>query len=291
MVESQKNAMRGWELEWPAPAKINLFLHIIGQRSDGYHLLQTAFQFVDLCDTLKFTPRDDTRISRSAGLEGLSPDEDLVVRAAKLLSAATGIRIGVDIRVEKRIPSGGGLGGGSSDAATTLLALNHLWKLNLGRDSLQALGLKLGADVPVFVGGRAAWGEGTGEKLSPMDFPDPYYVVVDPACEVSTADVFREPELTRNSSPVTIPGFLSTGGRNDCEMVVRRRHPEVAQALDWLGSFGDARLTGTGGCVFLACRDLGHAEKVRTQVPAKWAAFAVKGLNRSPALDLIEQLG
>ncbi len=281
----------GWEQSWPAPAKLNLFLHIIGQRPDGYHLLQTAFQFIDLCDMLVFTERDDTRISRSAGLAGLAPDEDLVVKAAKLLSAATGIRRGVDIRVDKKIPSGGGLGGGSSDAATTLLALNFLWQLNLSQDSLQALALKLGADVPVFVGGRAAWAEGRGEKLSPMDFPAPHYVVIDPACEVVTADVFRDPELTRNSSPVTIPGFLSAGGRNDCEMVVRRRYPEVAQALDWLGSFGDARLTGTGGCVFLAASDLDRARAVHTQVPAQWSAFVVKGLNRSPALELIEQLG
>ncbi|NNF52528.1 MAG: 4-(cytidine 5'-diphospho)-2-C-methyl-D-erythritol kinase [Gammaproteobacteria bacterium] len=284
-------AAEGWSLVWPAPAKLNLFLHIVGQRTDGYHLLQTAFQFIDLCDSLVFTPRDDTKISRSAGLEGLPPDEDLVVRAAKLLSAATGIRRGVDIRVDKKIPSGGGLGGGSSDAATTLLALNRLWRLNLGNDSLQTLGLKLGADVPVFVGGRAAWGEGTGEKLSPMDFPAPFYVVVKPACGVVTADVFQDPELTRNSSPVTIPGFLSEGGRNDCEAVVRRRYPEVAQALDWLGSFGDARLTGTGSCVFLATGDLERAREVQSQVPAKWAGFVVKGQNHSPTLDLLEQLG
>lgn len=284
-------AEKDWRIRWPAPAKLNLFLHILGQRADGYHRLQTAFQFIDLMDSLVFTPRDDSRISRSEGLAGLDAEDDLVVKAARLLSAATGIRRGVDIKVEKRIPVGGGLGGGSSDAATTLLALNALWALNLAQDSLQALGLKLGADVPVFVGGRSAWAEGTGEKLSPMDFPTPHYVLIDPHCEVATADVFRDPELTRNSSPVTIPGFLSDGGRNDCEPVVRRRYPEVAQALDWLGAFGDARLTGTGGCVFLACPSAERAAEVHAQVPAEWTAFAVEGRNRSPVLDVIEQLG
>lgn len=280
----------GWASEWPAPAKLNLFLHIVGQRRDGYHLLQTAFQFIDCCDTLTFTMRDDTRITRSQGLASVPENDDLAIRAAKMLCSATGIRRGVDICITKNIPAGGGLGGGSSDAATTLLALNFLWRLGLSTESLLGLALRLGADVPVFAGGRAAWAEGIGDKLSPMDFPQPYYVIVDPGCPVSTAEIFRDPELTRNSSPVTIPRFLSAGGRNDCESVVREHYSEIAQALDWLGSFGESRLTGTGGCVFLACRDREQAEEVCAQVPDRWTALVARGLNRSPVIDLIERL-
>ncbi len=282
--------LQGWRSEWPAPAKLNLFLNIVGQRPDAYHRLQTVFQFIDWCDALVFTPRGDARISRSAGPSEIAPEDDLVVRAARLLKSATGTRLGVDIRVHKQIPVGGGLGGGSSNAATTLLALNHLWGLNLGMDSLQLLGLQLGADVPVFVGGRAAWAEGIGEQLSPLELPECLYLVIDPGVQVSTAAVFADPELTRNSSPVTIPGFLSSGGRNDCETVVRGRYPEVAQALDWLGSFGEARLSGTGGCVFLACRNAAQAEEICAQVPGRWKARVAPGLNRSPVLSLIEQL-
>ncbi len=279
-----------WAARWPAPAKLNLFLHIVGQRPDGYHRLQTAFQFIELADTLEFSEREDTRIARSGGLAGVGEDDDLTVRAARLLSAATGIRKGVDIRITKRIPAGGGLGGGSSDAATTLLALNLLWRLNLAPDSLATMGLQLGADVPVFVLGQAAWAEGVGEQLSPMAFEEVFYLVIDPGCLVSTAQVFADPELTRNSAPVTIPGFLSAGGRNDCETVVRKHYPEVAQALDWLGSFGDSRLTGTGGCVFLACPDAEQARAICAQVPGKWTGYVARGLNESPVRSLIRRL-
>ncbi len=278
-----------WRRSWSAPAKLNLFLHITGQRADGYHLLQTAFQFVDLCDQLIFTPREDGRVTRSQGLAGLAADQDLAVRAAALLREAAGVAHGVDIRVSKRIPVGGGLGGGSSDAATTLLVLNRLWRLGLSLASLQSLGLGLGADVPVFVGGRAAWAEGVGDRLMPMDFPEPHFLVLDPGCMVSTAEIFRDPALTRNSPPVTIPGFLSAGGRNDCTAVVRRHYPEVAKALDWLSEFGEARLTGTGGCMFLASEDESEARAICARVPAPWTGVVVRGLNRSPVHELIEQ--
>jgi len=278
-----------WDKWWPAPAKLNLFLHITGQRADGYHLLQTAFQFIDVCDELSFAQRDDHKITRSEGLAGLPEDQDLVVKAALLLRAAAGVAHGVDIKVRKQIPAGGGLGGGSSDAATTLLVLNHLWRLGLSSASLQSLGLQLGADVPVFVGGRSAWAEGIGERLMPMDFPERYYVVLDPGCPVSTREVFRDRQLTRNSQPVTIPGFLSAGGGNDCEAVVRRSRPEVARALDWLSNFGEARLTGTGGCMFLACESEHAAEEICTQVPDPWTAITAQGLNRSPLARLIGQ--
>lgn len=278
-----------WRKSWPAPAKLNLFLHVIGQRADGYHLLQTAFQFIDICDQLVFTQRSDDRVTRSKGLAGLPEENDLVVRAAALLCEAAGVVRGVDIQVSKNIPVGGGLGGGSSDAATTLLVLNRLWQLGLSIESLQLLGLELGADVPVFVGGRAAWAEGVGDRLMPMDFPEPFFLVLDPGCEVSTPEVFRDPELTRNSPPVTIPGFLSAGGRNDCTAVVRRRYPEVAKALDWLSEFGEARLTGTGGCMFLACQNAREASEIRRQVPGPWTGIAVRGRNCSPVHELIEQ--
>lgn len=284
-----KRQDKEWLKTWPAPAKLNLFLQITGQRGDGYHLLQTAFQFIDVFDELVFAQRSDNRVTRSVGMRGLPEDQDLVVRAAKLLREAAGVFHGVDIKVRKRIPAGGGLGGGSSDAATTMLALNRLWRLGLTLESLQALGLQLGADVPVFVGGRAAWAEGVGDRLMPMDFPALYYLVLDPGCPVSTREVFRDPELTRNSPPVTIPGFLSAGGRNDCEAVVRRRYPEVAKALDWLMTFGDARLTGTGGCMFLASQDLREVSEIRAQLPDPWTGIVAKGLNRSPLVEWVER--
>lgn len=278
-------AASGWGAPWPAPAKLNLFLHILGRRDDGYHRLQTAFQFIDLCDTLVFQPRDDGRVERPLGLPGLPPDDDLVVRAARRLQAETGFRGGVDILVQKRIPDGGGLGGGSSDAATALTALNRLWDLRLPGDALARLGQELGADVPVFVGGRAAWAEGVGNRLTPMDFPQAWYVVVHPGCRVGTAEVFAAPELTRNSEPTKIAGFAFSGSRNDCEATVRARYPAVAEALDWLSARGEARLTGTGACAFLRCETEAEARRLAAEVPGPWTGYAVRGLNRSPLLD------
>ena len=274
---------------WPAPAKLNLFLHILGRRPDGYHELQTCFQFVDLCDEISFEIPADGRIRRITPMPKVAEDIDLCVRAARLLQAAAGCRSGADISVLKRIPMGGGLGGGSSDAATCLVALNRLWKLHWSVDDLAALGLKLGADVPVFIRGRAAWAEGIGERLTPLYPPlapsEVNYLILKPNIGVSTAEVFQDLELTRNSAPITIHGFLASGGRNDCLGVVRRRYPEVARALDWLSNFGSARLTGTGACVFLACETNDLRQEIVRQLPPGLQAFLARGLNDSPLLE------
>lgn len=270
---------------WPAPAKINLFLHIVGRREDGYHLLQTIFQFIDLCDTLHVDLRRDGEIRRSGGLPGLPPEADLTVRAARLLQEYTGTRLGADLRIDKRIPAGGGLGGGSSDAATALWALNCLWDLQLDVDTLAELGLRLGADVPVFVRGQAAWGEGVGELLTPLDPPTPWYLVVVPPVHISTAEVFTDPALTRNCQPLKISGFLSGDHAvNVCEPVVRRRQPEVAEALDWLGAHAPARMSGTGSSIFAAFPTREAAAAVHAKLPAKWPGFVCRGMNRSPLL-------
>jgi 4-diphosphocytidyl-2-C-methyl-D-erythritol kinase len=274
---------------WPAPAKLNLFLHILGRRPDGYHELQTCFQFVDLCDEITIEVRSDGLIRRAVEIPGLPAEADLCIRAAKALQAASGTALGADISLAKKIPVGGGLGGGSSDAATCLLALNHLWGVHWPREALAALGLKLGADVPVFVHGRVAWAEGVGERLTPLYPPlapiEANYLILKPNVFVSTAAVFQDPELTRNSAPITIHGFLASGGRNDCLGVVRRRYPEVAHALDWLSVFGSARLTGTGACVFLACETLDLAQEIMRKVPPEFEGFLARGLNDSPLLE------
>jgi 4-diphosphocytidyl-2-C-methyl-D-erythritol kinase len=272
---------------WPAPAKLNLFLHILGRRPDGYHELQTAFQFVDLCDQLNFDLRADGRIERTRGPSEIPVGSDLVVRAAAALRDATGVSQGVSIAVEKRIPLQAGLGGGSSDAATTLIALNQLWNTGLERPALARIGLTLGADVPVFVGGKAAFGEGVGERLTPIEPPEPDYVIIHPGCGIATAEIFQAPELTRNSDAITIRAFLRDGGRNDCEGVVRRRYPEVARALDWLGQFGQARLTGTGACMFVAVESRARAEEICRTIPKGWRGFACRGRNRSPLEDRV----
>ena len=274
---------------WPAPAKLNLFLHILGRRPDGYHELQTLFQFVDLCDEITLSVRADGQIRRAVDLPGVPPEADLCVRAARALKEAAGSTLGADIHLLKRIPIGGGLGGGSSDAATCLVALNHLWGIHFPPERLAAIGLKLGADVPVFVHGRAAWAEGVGERLTPLYPPqapdEPNYLILKPKVFVSTAAVFQDPELTRNSLPITIHGFLASGGRNDCLGVVRRRYPEVAHALDWLSLFGAARLTGTGACVFLACETLKRGQEILSKLPPEFEGFLARGLNDSPLLE------
>ncbi len=267
---------------WPAPAKLNLFLHVTQKRSDGYHDLQTLFQLIDLCDSIELTLREDGEIERVEGADGVQPEADLTVRAARALQAATGSRSGVSIRVRKRIPLGGGLGGGSSDAATVLLALNNLWECGLSLDDLAALGLTLGSDVPIFVHGSSAWAEGRGERLTPVQLPERWYVIVHPGVAVSTAAVFQAPELTRNSPVITIRAFFESGGRNDCEPVVRDRFPEVAEALDWLSRFAPARLTGTGSCIFAACASAMDAERIAARAPDRWRSFVARGLNISP---------
>jgi 4-diphosphocytidyl-2-C-methyl-D-erythritol kinase len=288
-MNSAREAPAAPSKPWPAPAKLNLFLHIVGRRPDGYHELQTCFQFIDLCDEITIEVRTDGRIQRSVEIAGVSEDADLCVRAARALQAAAGCPLGADISVLKRIPLGGGLGGGSSDAATCLVALNHLWQLHRSEDELAALGLKLGADVPVFVRGRVAWAEGIGERLTslyaPLAPPEAIYLILKPNMGVGTAEVFRDPELTRNSAPITIHGFLASGGRNDCLGVVRRRYPEVARALDWLSGFGPARLTGTGACVFLAVETMERGREILGQLPPTLDAYLARGLNDSPLLE------
>ncbi len=274
---------------WPAPAKINLFLHVLGRQPDGYHLLQTAFQFLDLCDELHFTLRNDGRILRRADYGGVPAAADLVVRAASALRAAAGISDGVEVNIHKHIPMGGGLGGGSSNAATTLVALNALWRAGLTEQQLLGIGLTLGADVPVFIAGHAAWAEGVGEHLTPIDPPEDWFLLVHPGIQVSTASVFQHPELTRNTPAITIRAFLEGGGTNDCEAVVRMMHPEVGAALDWLRQYGDARLTGTGACVFLRCATAQAAEKVRDDLPAHLRGLVVHGCNRSPLRDRLSR--
>ncbi|MGB0722499.1 MAG: 4-(cytidine 5'-diphospho)-2-C-methyl-D-erythritol kinase [Gammaproteobacteria bacterium] len=276
-----------WDVEWPAPAKINLFLHVVGRRADGFHLLQTLFQFVDLNDSLRFSPREDGAVHRTGGLDGLDESEDLVVRAAHALKQVTGCDAGVQISLQKRIPAGGGLGGGSSDAATVLLVLNRLWGLGLDIDHLAAIGLGLGADVPVFVRGHAAWAEGVGEVLEPVDPPEPWYLLVHPGGSVSTPAVFKDPKLTRDTPVKTIRALLSGAsvsgaGRNDLEPVARRLNPLVGDALDWLARFTDARMSGSGACVFAAFEDEASARAIHARLPDTWRGWVVRGLNRSP---------
>src|SRR6516164_7231252 len=256
---------------WPAPAKLNLFLHVTGRRADGYHELQTLFQLIDLCDTITIAVRADGRIERPAGPANVAPEADLTLRAALALQRQTGTPLGADLRVHKRIPQGAGLGGGSSDAATTLLALNELWGCRLSLDELARLALPLGADVPVFVQGSSAWAEGVGERLTPVSVPAAWYVIIYPGVALSTREVFQSPELTRNSPLITIRAFFESGGRNDCESVVRTRVPEVAEVLDWLAQFVPARLTGTGSCVFAAFESAAEAERLAARVPTRWA--------------------
>ncbi|MGH8577035.1 MAG: 4-(cytidine 5'-diphospho)-2-C-methyl-D-erythritol kinase [Gammaproteobacteria bacterium] len=275
---------------WPAPAKINLFLHVLGRRPDGYHELQTVFQFAGLCDTLSFDLRDDGEVRRTTDLPGVTPEADLVVRAARLLQSRSGTRLGADIGVSKRIPIGAGLGGGSSDAATTLVALDHLWGTGLPSPELQAIGRRLGADVPIFLHGQATWAEGIGERFSAISLEEPWYLLIRPDTEVSTAVVFNDPDLTRNTSPITIARFLAGEGHNDCEPVVRARYPEVGAALDWLGERAAPRLTGTGSCVFAAFPSEAEARAVLTELPRRWEGFVAQGRNRSPLLDRLADL-
>jgi 4-diphosphocytidyl-2-C-methyl-D-erythritol kinase len=267
---------------WPAPAKLNLMLNIVGRRQDGYHLLQTVFRFIDFSDQLSFKLRDDGVIRRLSGNEAIAESNDLIIRAAQSLQQASGCTQGVDIKLVKNIPMGGGLGGGSSDAATVLVALDQLWGINMPIEKLSALGLSLGADVPVFVQGKAAWAEGVGERLTPVQLPDAWYLVLVPDCHVSTADVFRDPQLTRNAPRTTIRDFLGGRQGNDCLSVVLRRYPLVKEAFDWLSFFATAQLTGTGGCVFAAFESENAAQTVFMQVPEKFQAFVARGLDYSP---------
>lgn len=277
----------------PAPAKLNLFLHITGRRDDGYHTLQTVFQLLDYGDELSFRRRADDQLHLHADIPGLAPADNLVLRAARLLRSAgagnpTGTGFGADITLQKRLPLGGGIGGGSSDAATTLLALNRLWGLNLDLDALARLGAELGADVPVFVRGRSAWAEGVGEQLQALELPQKWYLVVAPPCAVSTAAIFSHKDLTRDTSDITVAAFLERGGHNDCQPLVQQLHPEVDRALHWLNRHGQARMTGTGACVFAAFDEAGSAQRALSELPADMQGFVARGINRSPAHTLLE---
>ncbi|MFN3543537.1 MAG: 4-(cytidine 5'-diphospho)-2-C-methyl-D-erythritol kinase [Thiobacillus sp.] len=270
---------------FPAPAKLNLFLHVVGRRADGYHLLQSVFRFIDRADWVTLTVRDDGRVVREDDLDGVPEDADLTVRAARLLQAHAPAGAGVGIRLEKRLPMGGGLGGGSSDAATVLLALNRLWGLNLPRTTLQALALQLGADVPVFIFGRTAFAEGVGEILQPVEVPPAWYVVLTPPVAVPTAAIFAAPELTRDTPPLKIAPFSAGAGRNDLQPVVVARYPEVARHLEWLGQFGEARMTGSGACVFASFETEAAAHAVLRELPPTMQGFVAQGIDRHPLYD------
>ncbi len=272
---------------WPAPAKLNLMLRIVGRRDDGYHLLQTVFQFINITDQLRFRTRDDGEIIRVSKIEEVSEGDDLVVRAARLLQSEAGTAAGVEIELEKNIPMGAGLGGGSSDAATTLLALNQLWGVGLSKQRLSELGLRLGADVPVFIHGVAAWAEGVGEDLEPISVPEMWYLVLFPACHVSTAEIFAHPQLTRDSARITIADFFAGSRENDCLSVVSKRHVEVADAMEWLGQFAEARLTGTGAAVFAAFDGEERAREVLAKLPGHMNGTVARGVNRSPVLEML----
>jgi len=269
------------KLTLPAPAKLNLMLHILGRRADGYHELQTLFQFLDFGDELGFALRPDGEIHLHTPIDGVPHDSNLIVRAARMLQQHANCTLGADIWLDKRLPMGGGIGGGSSDAATTLLGLNHLWQLNYSEDQLASLGLSLGADVPVFVRGHAAFAEGVGEKLQPVTLSEPWFLVAIPQVLVSTAEIFSDPELTRDTPPIKVRSLLEGGGRNDCQPVVTKRYSEVRNALILLNKFVPTRLTGTGACVFGSFPNQDDADKVARQLPATLPSFIAQGRNIS----------
>jgi 4-diphosphocytidyl-2-C-methyl-D-erythritol kinase len=280
--------MNPWVRAYPAPAKVNLFLHVVGRRPDGYHLLQTAFRLIDRCDWLRYTPREDGAVALARPLAGIDESTELSLRAARLLLAESGSSGGVEIDIEKNVPIGGGLGGGSSDAATTLLVLNRLLGLGASREELARLALQLGADVPFFLFGRNAFAEGIGEQLSPLELPAAWYVVLIPPVAVSTRAVFASQELTADSKTIKISSFSAGFGANDLEPIVCRRHAEVAAHLAWLKQFGDARLSGSGACVFAEFGSEREAREVLSGMPAEMRGFAVRGLERHPLTELLD---
>ncbi len=267
----------------PSPAKLNLFLHITGQRADGYHELQSIFQFIDICDQLTITPLTPPDIKISPAIEGIPLEDNLIYKAAELLQQKTGCKQGAHIQLDKILPMGGGLGGGSSNAATALVGLNHLWQTALNINELAELGLKLGADVPIFIRGQAAWAEGIGERITPMmNLAENWFVVIMPNCHVNTASIFSHKDLTRDTPKCRMSAALRGEGRNDCESVVTSLYPDVYNSLNLLKKFGLARMTGTGACVFLEVSSKQQAHTVLAQLPADYQAFMAKGLNQSP---------
>ena len=273
---------------FPAPAKLNLTLLVTGRRADGYHLLQTVFRFIDFADELRIAVRRDGRIERLTDIPGVAVDDDLTVRAARLLQQAAGTRLGADIALEKRLPLGGGLGGGSSDAATVLIALNRLWGLDWPRERLQTLALALGADVPVFIFGESALAGGVGEQLTALELPPAWYVVLVPPVGVATVRIFQDPDLIRNSIPLTIPPFSFVAGRNDLEAVVCRHYPDVAKHLAWLRQYGAARMSGSGACVFAEFGSEAEAREVAGRLPPTMRGIVARGLDRHPMWSMGE---
>ena len=265
-----------------SPAKLNLMLHVTGRRADGYHLLETVFQFIDLNDRMTFNATDSKDIQRTESRTPVSETDDIVLRAARMLQSRYQIDQGMRYSIDKNIPIGGGLGGGSSNAASCLLALNKLWNINLTIDQLAAIGLELGADVPVFVRGFAAWASGVGEQLTPVALPEPVYLVIHPNITVSTAEIFNAGELTRNSDPITIRAFLHGAGTNACEPVARKRYPVIGETLDWLNPFAEAKMTGTGACIYAAFDSQEEAEGVKSRMPQAWQGFVARGMNHNP---------
>jgi len=274
--------MNDWNREWPAPAKINLFLHVVGRRPDGYHLLQTVFRFLDFGDSLRCEPRDDSRIELANPLPGVPADSDLTVRAAAALRAATGATVGVTLRLEKRLPMGGGLGGGSSDAATTLLALNRLWNTGLDSLQLQRIGLGLGADVPIFIHGRSAFAEGVGERFADIDLAQAWYLVLVPGVAVPTPEIFRSAELRRDTPAIAAGDWRPGFGRNDLEPVACTLYPEVGRHLDWLRQYGDARMSGSGACCFVEFEAEPAARAALAAMPHGMRGFVAAGMDRHP---------
>jgi 4-diphosphocytidyl-2-C-methyl-D-erythritol kinase len=275
-------------LSFPAPAKLNLTLRVVGRRADGYHLLQTIFRFIDWSDEVRIALRDDGVIRRLHELDSVPAADDLTVRAARLLQQASGTRLGADLELAKRLPIGAGLGGGSSDAATVLVALNHLWETGFSRSQLQKLALELGADVPVFVFGQSAVGEGVGEMLTALALPRAWYVVLTPPVSVATARVFSQPDLKRDSKMIKIQGFSAGAAVNDLESVVCRLYPEVARYLAWLRQHGPAHMTGSGGAVFAGCESEQAARAVLAQLPADMSGVVAQGLDRHPLWELAQ---
>lgn len=287
-------------LNCAAPAKLNLFLHVIGRRADGYHLLQTLFQLIDRGDTLHFNTRDDGVIRRTTGIPGVPEQSDLIVRAARLLQAAAGDtaqqRLGADIAIDKILPMGGGVGGGSSDAATALIVLNHLWQTGFSRSELMALGAQLGADVPFFIFGQNAFAEGIGDRLQAVDTPDCWFLVIEPGISVPTEIIFSSSQLTRDTKPCKITDFSKAykclgkaGFKNDLEAVATAHFPVVADAVKWLQQFGDAKMTGSGACVFCSFEYESQAREVLQQVPTHWKAWTAKAMQQHPLAGLLSK--
>ncbi len=271
-----------------SPAKLNLFLHITGRRADGYHSLQTLFQLLDYGDIMSFTTNTGNRISLQPEIPGVAFEQNLVIKAVRALEPFKPASAGVDIHLEKRLPMGGGIGGGSSNAATTLVALNHLWNCKLGKAQLQSIGLKLGADVPVFINAQTAWAEGVGEQLLPVKTPAKWFLVVQPDCHVSTAEIFSHKDLTRDTSAIKVAAFLERGGKNDCEALVRKLYQQVDKALIWLQKFDrNARMTGTGACVFASFESAEKAQQVQALLPSDLPGFVAQGVNQSPLYKLL----